>query len=179
MVSERAGIPVALAIPAASTHESTVVDELLGKVRIPRPGRGRPRSRIRELALDKAFDGGELRRRLRRRGIRASIPERKPQTVRQTSSEGAQAKAVPSQPAALSSRVGACLDGSLSWLSGALRAQVGALSSLRYLRWHHDLPTSIAGVVSYAECGSSWTGSSTTKCFGLFAHWGVALVAWH
>ncbi len=77
VVSEAHGIPLSLAITASSTHESTVVDEVLAKVRVPRQGRGRPKTRILELALDRAFDSQELRRRLRRRGIRASIPERK------------------------------------------------------------------------------------------------------
>jgi IS5 family transposase len=59
----------------ASTHESQTVEAVLGRVRIPQPGR-KPRKRIRVLAMDKAFDSAPLRRRLRAKGIRASVPER-------------------------------------------------------------------------------------------------------
>ena len=74
VVSEAHGIPVAFHIAAANRHESKLALATLDRVRVPRPGRGRPRTRIRELAADKGYDGQELRRALRKRGIRASIP---------------------------------------------------------------------------------------------------------
>lgn len=77
VASEAQGIPVALLVAQASTHESQLARETLAEVRIPRLGRGRPKTRIREVAMDRAFDARELRQDLRKRGIRASVPERK------------------------------------------------------------------------------------------------------
>lgn len=77
VVSEAHGFPVAFLLAQASTHESQLARETLAEVRVSRLGRGRPKTRILEIAMDRAFDAQELRRDLRKRGIRASIPERK------------------------------------------------------------------------------------------------------
>lgn len=75
-VAEASGIPVAVEVYPASTHESQTALAALDAVRIPQPGR-KPRKRIRVLAMDKAFDSMPLRRKLRARGVRASVPERR------------------------------------------------------------------------------------------------------
>lgn len=77
VVTEANGLPVAFDIAAANRHESKLAEAVINNIRIPRLGRGRPRTRITSLAMDKAFDCRELRRKLRKRGIRTSIPERK------------------------------------------------------------------------------------------------------
>ena len=76
VASEARGIPVALDIFAANTAENTVAELVLRQLRVPRSGAGRPKTRLRVVAMDKAFDSTELRRALRRRGMRASTPER-------------------------------------------------------------------------------------------------------
>lgn len=48
-------------------------------VRVPRKGRGRPRTRPKSVTADKAYTGSPCREALRRRGISAMIPERKDQ----------------------------------------------------------------------------------------------------
>jgi transposase len=77
VVSEAGGLPVAFLLEAANTHESQLARDVLAKVRIPRLGKGRPRTRIHTVAMDKAFDAVSLRRDLRKRGIKTSIPEPK------------------------------------------------------------------------------------------------------
>ena len=77
VASEGHGIPVAFHLAQSSTHESQLARETLAEIRIPHLGRGRPKTRILEIAMDRAFDARELRCDLRKRGIRASIPERK------------------------------------------------------------------------------------------------------
>lgn len=77
VVSEAHGLPVAFLVSPHSTHESQLALPTLAQVRIPTLGRGRPKKRIKELALDTAFDSQELRRSLRRQGVKASVPERK------------------------------------------------------------------------------------------------------
>ena len=72
---------MSLAVYPASTHESQTVEAVLAQIRIPQAKR-KPRKRIRVLAMDKAFDSTPLRRRLRAKGIRASVPERQYQNRR-------------------------------------------------------------------------------------------------
>lgn len=71
VVSEAHGLPVAFLLEAANTHESQSARDVLVNVRVPR------QTRIRCLAMDRAFDAIVLRRDLRKRGMKASIPERK------------------------------------------------------------------------------------------------------
>lgn len=49
---------------------------MLEKIRVPRPGPGRPRTKPDSLAADKAYSNGPCRDYLRRRGIRHTIPEK-------------------------------------------------------------------------------------------------------
>lgn len=77
LVSEANGLPVAFLLEAADTHESQLACDVLANVKVPRLGRGRPKTRIGCSGVDKAFDAIALRRNLRQRGIKTSIPERK------------------------------------------------------------------------------------------------------
>ncbi len=70
-------LPVAFLLSPHSTHESQLALPTLAQIRVPKQGLGRPRRRIKELAMDSAFDSRELRHALRRRGVKASAPERK------------------------------------------------------------------------------------------------------
>lgn len=76
-MSKLHGLPVAFLLETANSHESQLARDVLAKVHVPRLGGGRPKTRILELAMDKAFNAVSLRRDLRKRGIRASIPERR------------------------------------------------------------------------------------------------------
>ncbi|MEU9111375.1 IS5 family transposase [Streptomyces sp. NPDC048483] len=49
---------------------------VLEKIRVPKPGPGRPRKKPDSLAADKAYSNGPCRQYLRRRGIRHTIPEK-------------------------------------------------------------------------------------------------------
>lgn len=77
VVSEANGLPVAFLLEAANTHESQLARDVLANVKVPRLGKGRPKTRILAIAMDKAFDAVSLRRGLRKRGMRVSVPERK------------------------------------------------------------------------------------------------------
>ena len=77
VASEAHGLPVAFLLSPHSTHESQLALPTLAQVRVPKQGRGRPSTRIKELAMDTAFDSQDLRWALRRQGVRASAPERK------------------------------------------------------------------------------------------------------
>lgn len=66
VASEAHGIPVAFHLAQASTHEFQLARETLAEVRVRTMGRGRPKTRILEIAMDRAFDARELRRDLRK-----------------------------------------------------------------------------------------------------------------
>ena len=67
---------MALELTAANTHDSQVAFRLVDSVGPIRGRRGRPRQRPEVLAADKAYDSAQIRRGLRRRGIRPIIPMR-------------------------------------------------------------------------------------------------------
>jgi len=56
--------------------DCTQFQPVLEKIRVPRPGAGRPRTKPDSLAADKAYSNGPCRDYLRRRGIRHTIPEK-------------------------------------------------------------------------------------------------------
>lgn len=49
---------------------------MLAKIRVPRVGPGRPRTKPDSIAADKGYSNGPCRTYLRRRGIRHTIPEK-------------------------------------------------------------------------------------------------------
>ncbi len=73
------GIPLLATLTAGRVHESMLLELTLEAVRLPKPGRGRPRTRPARLAGDKGYSHVRIRRYLRSRGIKAVIPTRKDQ----------------------------------------------------------------------------------------------------
>jgi transposase len=73
IVTDGNGLPLGLHIASATPHESTLAETTLATVRVPQK-RGRPRTRPKELVADKAYDSQQFRRKLRRRGIKPTIP---------------------------------------------------------------------------------------------------------
>jgi hypothetical protein len=67
------GLQIGLYVASAQPHESQLAEATLAPIRVPQK-RGRPRSRPKDLGADKASDSQEFRRRLRRRGIKPTIP---------------------------------------------------------------------------------------------------------
>lgn len=73
LVVEGHGLPIGLHLASAQPHELSLVDETLKSIRVPQK-RGRPRTRPKSLAADKAYDSRTFRMQLRKRGIQAAIP---------------------------------------------------------------------------------------------------------
>lgn len=71
--------PVARVLSAGQRHDSIAFDAVLANVRIARAGRGRPRTRPDRILADKAYSNNAIRRGLRRRGIKATIPQKSDQ----------------------------------------------------------------------------------------------------
>jgi transposase len=73
--AEGHGKPLTVVLTPGQQHEATVFEVLLNRGAIRRPGPGRPRSRPGRVVGDKAYTGRRRRARLRRRGIRQTIPK--------------------------------------------------------------------------------------------------------
>lgn len=77
LVVEGEGLPVGALLDSAQRAEVTLAEPTLARVRIPRQGRGRPKTRPGELVADRGYDSAALRASLRKRGIHPCIPERR------------------------------------------------------------------------------------------------------
>lgn len=78
LVVEHRGVPIGGLVASAQPAEVKLAEATLATVKVPR-AKGRPRSRPKEVVADKGYDSGPLRERLRRRGIKPGIPERRGQ----------------------------------------------------------------------------------------------------
>lgn len=76
LVTDGSGLPLAFALTQGQRHEMSAFERTLQAVRLPGL-RGRPRTRPRHLAGDKACSRRPVFARLRRRRIRPVIPPRK------------------------------------------------------------------------------------------------------
>lgn len=77
------GLPLAIVVTGGQRNDGAMLEHVLGDIRVPRIGGGRPRTRPDAVLGDKAYGSGVNRRMLRARGIRAGIPEKSDQiTVR-------------------------------------------------------------------------------------------------
>ncbi|SFN96140.1 Putative transposase of IS4/5 family [Streptomyces sp. cf124] len=68
--------PMSVVITAGQRGDSRQFEAVLGRVRVPRLGPGRPRARPRLVRADKAYASRKNRAYLRRRGIRCAIPDK-------------------------------------------------------------------------------------------------------
>ncbi|MFH8632058.1 IS5 family transposase [Streptomyces lydicus] len=68
--------PLSLIVTPGQRADCTQPQPVLEKIRVPRLGLGRPRTKPDSLAADRAYSNGPIRAYLRRRGIRHTIPEK-------------------------------------------------------------------------------------------------------
>jgi transposase len=76
LACEQGQKPLSVVITAGQRGDSPQFQAVLDRIRVPRPGRGRPRTRPRRVLADKAYGSRANRCCLRRRGIRCTIPEK-------------------------------------------------------------------------------------------------------
>ncbi|MFB9605661.1 transposase [Streptomyces roseofulvus] len=69
--------PLSLIVTLGQPADCTQFTAVLEKIRVPRPGAGRPRKKPGSVAADKAYGNGLCRQYLRRRGIRNAIQHRR------------------------------------------------------------------------------------------------------
>jgi len=88
VVCDAGGVPLAACLSADQRHDVTQLEPLMDAVRVPRQGPGRSRTRPNVLVADRSYDARHVRRYLRRRGIRAMIPESRVGTGRKRRRRG-------------------------------------------------------------------------------------------
>ncbi|GAA1013877.1 IS5 family transposase [Acrocarpospora pleiomorpha] len=67
---------MSIVITAGQRGDSPQFEVVLGRIRVPRLGSGRPRTRPRRVRANKAYASRKNRAYLRRRGIRCTIPDK-------------------------------------------------------------------------------------------------------
>ena len=87
LACEQGQKPLSVLITAGQRGDSPQFQAVLEGIRVPRPGRGRPRTRPRRVLADKAYGSRANRAYLRRRGIRCTIPDKADQ-VRNRKNKG-------------------------------------------------------------------------------------------
>ncbi|MER7484287.1 IS5 family transposase [Streptomyces sp. NPDC126510] len=75
------GLPLSIVLTPGNVNDATAFADVLDGVRTPRVGTGRPRTTPDRVLGDKAYSSRAIRHLLRRRGIAASIPERRDQVA--------------------------------------------------------------------------------------------------
>jgi transposase len=76
VVVDGQGIPLGVQLASAKPSEHKLAESTLAQVRVPRPGRGRPRKNPRRVVADRGYDSDPMRQRLRKRGIDLIVPYR-------------------------------------------------------------------------------------------------------
>jgi hypothetical protein len=76
LACEQGQKPLSVLVTAGQRGDSPQFQAVLERIRVPRPGRGRPRTRPRRVLADKAYGSRGNRAYLRRRGIGCTIPEK-------------------------------------------------------------------------------------------------------
>jgi Transposase DDE domain len=75
-LTDGAGMPLSTRTTPVNGDERAQVMPLRDTLHLRTGTRGRPRKRLKVLAMDQGYDAQDLRHRLRRRGIRPQIPKR-------------------------------------------------------------------------------------------------------
>ncbi|MEW1756891.1 IS5 family transposase [Streptomyces cyaneofuscatus] len=75
------GLPLSIVLTPGNVNDATAFGQVLDGIRTPRLGTGRPRTTPDRVLGDKAYSSRAIRHLLRRRGIAATIPERRDQAA--------------------------------------------------------------------------------------------------
>lgn len=71
------GRPLSLVVTGGQRNDGAMLQTVLEEIHVPRLGPGRARTRPDAVLADRGYASGVIRRQLRRRGIKAVIPEKR------------------------------------------------------------------------------------------------------
>lgn len=77
VVVDGCGVPIGVQLASAQIAECRLAESTLQQVKVPRAGRGRPRSHLRRVIADRGYDSDALRKRFKQRGTDLIVPYRK------------------------------------------------------------------------------------------------------
>ncbi|WP_398947503.1 IS5 family transposase [Streptomyces sp. BK340] len=75
LASDNRARPLAFYVTAGQAGDAPAFEAVMARIRVPRRGLGRPRTRPETVLADRAYSSRAIRSHLRRRGIRAVIPQ--------------------------------------------------------------------------------------------------------
>ncbi|MFC4472429.1 IS5 family transposase [Streptomyces xiangluensis] len=75
VASDSQARPLALHVTAGQAGDAPAFEAVMARIRVPRSGSGRPRTRPEAVLADRAYSSRAIRGHLRRRGIQAVIPQ--------------------------------------------------------------------------------------------------------
>jgi len=81
MATDGKGRMLSAVLTAGNINDTTMMAATLEEIRVPRPGRGRPRTRPDRVLADKGYTSKANRSWLADRGIKATIPEKSDQAA--------------------------------------------------------------------------------------------------
>lgn len=76
VVADGNGIPLGILLCSATPNEVKLIERTLQQIRVPKIGRGRPRTHVSRLIYDKAADSDKLRLRLKTHGTDLITPHK-------------------------------------------------------------------------------------------------------
>jgi len=76
VVVDGSGVPIGAQLASAQISEYRLAESTLNTVRVPRAGRGRPRSQLHRVIADRGYDSDPLRQRMMERGTELIAPYR-------------------------------------------------------------------------------------------------------
>ena len=88
VVCDGRGRPLSMMITAGNINDTTMMSAVLENIRVPRDGKGRPRTRPDRVLADKGYPSRANRAWLRDRRIAATIPERDDQIAHRRKKPG-------------------------------------------------------------------------------------------
>lgn len=88
LVCDGRGLPLSMMITAGNINDTTMMSAVLENIRVPRDGKGRPRTRPDRVLADKGYPSRANRVWLRDRRIAATIPERDDQIAHRRKKPG-------------------------------------------------------------------------------------------
>ena len=145
LACEQGRKPLSLVITAGHRGDSPQFEVVLNGIRVPRAGAGRPRTRPDRVLADKAYSSRAIRDWLRRRGIRATIPQPCDQQAHRLrrGSNGGRPPAFDKQAYRLRNVAERCINRLKQWRGLAMRTDKLAL--------HYQAALTLAGILLWTR----------------------------
>ncbi|WSJ34416.1 IS5 family transposase [Streptomyces subrutilus] len=136
--------PLAVLLSAGQRNDALFFEAVMARVRVPRTGPGRPRTRPDQVSADRAYSSRAIRTHLRARGIRALIPEPSDQVAnrKRRGRAGGRPPAFDSEDYKIRNTVERCIARLKQWRGIAMRTDKLAV--------HYEAALTVAAIAIWA-----------------------------